>query len=105
MRVSTILLAAIAALALNACSSNPHPLAPDSLEGPTSYICFNSWSLSEKEVRDLASKQCQRSGMQVKRMMGTVFSPLRCGFGTPEVAAFSCGGHSSGSFMDYSPRY
>jgi len=87
---------------LGACSSDPRPLVPDTAEGPASYVCYSTWTSEAAEVRAIAQRQCQRSGMDVKALMGQSWTPFRCGLLTPEVAAFSCG--HAGYFDGYYSR-
>ncbi|WP_096701861.1 hypothetical protein [Magnetospirillum sp. 15-1] len=84
-------LAVTVTLALGACSSTPMPLVPDTPEGPASYVCYSTWLSEPDEVRAIAERQCRRAGMEVRGLMGQSWAPLKCGFVTPEVAAFRCG--------------
>ncbi|MDO8607243.1 MAG: hypothetical protein Q7R40_11955 [Phaeospirillum sp.] len=95
-----IMLAVTLATALGACSTTPRPLVPDTDEGPASYVCYNTWLSEPEEIRAIAARQCQRSGMDVKSLLGQSWTPLRCGILTPEVAAFRCGrvGYSTDYF-------
>ncbi len=86
-----MMLAVAMVVALGACSTSPKPLVPDTAEGPASYVCYSTWLSEPTEIRAIAQRQCQRSGMNVKALMGQSWTPLRCGILTPEVAAFSCG--------------
>jgi len=86
-------------VALGACSTAPVPLVPDTADGPASYVCYSTWTTSSEEVRAIAARQCRRSGMEIKSLLGQSWTPLRCGLLTPEVAAFSCG--RGGSYADY----
>ena len=95
-----MMLAVTLVMALGACSTDPRPLVPDTADGPASYICYNTWISEPEEVRAIASRQCQRSGMEIKALLGQSWTPLRCGALTPEVAAFSCG--RVGYFSGYS---
>ena len=95
-----MMLAVSLVVTLGACSTAPQPLVPDTPDGPASYVCYNTWLSEPEEVRAIASRQCLRSNMEIKALMGQSWTPLRCGFLTPEVAAFSCGhaGYSSDYF-------
>lgn len=86
-----MMLAVSLMVALGACSTTPRPLVPDTAEGPASYVCYNTWLSEPGEVRAIASRQCQRSSMEVQSLLGQSWTPLRCGLLTPEVAAFRCG--------------
>ena len=86
-----IMLAVALVSVLGACSTAPKTLVPDTEEGPASYVCYSTWVSEPDEIRAIASHQCQRSGMDVKSLIGQSWTPLRCGFLTPEVAAFRCG--------------
>ncbi|TAN79896.1 MAG: hypothetical protein EPN20_00215 [Magnetospirillum sp.] len=92
-----VMLAVSLVVALGACSTTPRPLVPDTPEGPASYVCYSTWLSDPDEVRAIASRQCQRSGMEVKSLLGQSWTPMRCGFLTPEVAAFRCGRSGYGS--------
>ena len=94
-----MMLAVTAVMALEACSTSPRPLVPDTAEGPASYVCYSTWISEPAEIRAIASRQCHRSGMEVKSLLGQSWTPFRCGLLTPEVAAFSCG-RSTGYFSD-----
>lgn len=95
-----MVLAMAMVLAAGACSTNPKPLVPDTEEGPASYVCYNTWLSEPEEIRAIAQRQCQRAGgMEVKALLGQSWTPLRCGFLTPEVAAFRCG--RPGNSMDF----
>ncbi|HLO77420.1 MAG TPA: hypothetical protein VK196_13270 [Magnetospirillum sp.] len=89
------LLVALAALAVAGCSTDPRPLVPDTAQGPASYVCYNSAASSPDEIRAIAERQCGKSGLGVSGLIGQSFTPLRCGFLTPSVAAFQCGSGSS----------
>ena len=90
--------AAVAMLALTACSTDPRPLVPNTEEGPTTYVCSSSMLSEPEDVRAIAENQCRRAGgLGVTRLLGQTWTPLRCGLLTPSVAAFQCGG--SGYWM------
>lgn len=91
----TMILAGIAVLALSGCSSTPRPLVPDTAQGPTSYVCYSSMINTPDEVRAIAERQCGRWGYGVGNLIGQSWTPLRCGFLTPTVAAFQCGSGAS----------
>jgi hypothetical protein len=95
-----LVVAAVATLALAACSTSPHALAPDTEQGPTSYVCYSSMTSSPEDVRAIGERQCRKAGQGLSSMIGQTWTPLRCGFLTPSVVAFQCGGSSS-----YSPLY
>lgn len=97
-----MMLAMAMTLALGACSTTPRPLVPDTPEGPASYVCYSTWISEPEDIRAIAERQCQRSGMEVKSLLGQSWTPLRCGVLTPEVAAFRCG--RAGYFTDYLGR-
>lgn len=102
MRARTFLTAMIATLALGACAS-PRPMVPTTTEGPVSYVCFVSGvTQTMDEVKAVATSQCARYGMPVKRFLGTSFAPMKCGLLTPEVAAYACG--NAGYSQDFRPR-
>lgn len=86
-----LIAAAAAVLALAGCSTTPRPLVPDTVEGPASYVCYASMTSTPEEVRAIAERQCQRSNLSVVGLIGQSWTPLRCGFLTPNVAAFQCG--------------
>jgi hypothetical protein len=89
--VMRTLLAAAAMLALGGCSTAPRPLVPDTVQGPASYVCYNSSWATPEEVRGIAERQCGKSGLGVSGLIGQSWTPLRCGILTPSVAAFQCG--------------
>jgi hypothetical protein len=89
MRMSIVAVSMV--LGLGACSTGPHPLVPDTPEGPASYVCYSSTFSNPAEVRGIADRQCGRSGMGVSALIGQEWTPLRCGLITPTVAAFRCG--------------
>lgn len=89
-----VVVAVAAALALAGCSTSPRPLAPGTPEGPTSYVCYSSMLSSPEDVRSIAETQCRRSGLGISALLGQSWTPLRCGFLTPSVAAFQCGSSS-----------
>lgn len=78
-------------LALAGCTTAPRPLVPDTVQGPASYVCYNSATSTPTEIRTIAERQCGKSGMAVTGLIGQEFTPLRCGLLTPSVAAFQCG--------------
>lgn len=84
-------LVAATTLALAACSTGPKPLVPDTMQGPASYVCYNSATSTPDEVRAVAARQCGKSGLGIAGLIGQSFTPLRCGILTPSVAAFQCG--------------
>lgn len=86
-----VVVVAVAALALAGCSVSPRPLVPDSAQGPTSYVCYSNMTSEPAEVRAIAENQCRRAGLGVSGLIGQSWTPLRCGFLTPSVAAFQCG--------------
>ena len=86
-----IMLAVALVATLGACSTAPKPLVPDTDEGPASYVCYSTWISEPEDIRAIATRQCQRSGMDVKSLIGQSWTPLRCGLLTPEVAAYRCG--------------
>lgn len=86
-----VLAAAVVVCAVTGCSTMPRPLVPDSVEGPTSYVCYSSLTTSPDEVRAIAENQCRRAGLGVAGLIGQSWTPLRCGVLTPSVAAFQCG--------------
>ncbi|MBF0325231.1 MAG: hypothetical protein HQL42_09170 [Alphaproteobacteria bacterium] len=89
-------LAVAATLALAACSTSPHSLAPDTAQGPTSYVCYSNLTSNPEDVRAIGERQCRKSGYGISSMLGQSWTPLRCGFLTPSVVAFQCGsGYSS----------
>ncbi|CAA7625765.1 hypothetical protein [Magnetospirillum sp. UT-4] len=90
--MNRIAVAVACATLLAGCSTTPRPLAPDSAEGPTSYVCYSSVTAEPGEVYAIAARQCARSGQGVKGLIGQSWTPLRCGVLTPSVAAFQCGG-------------
>lgn len=94
------LIAVAAVLALAGCSTTPRPLVPDTVQGPTSYVCYATMTSTPEEVRTIAERQCQRAGMSVVGLIGQSWTPLRCGFLTPNVAAFQCG---NGGMMPWLP--
>lgn len=79
------------ALVLAGCSTEPRPLVPDTVQGPASYVCYNSATSTPDEIRAIAERQCAKSSMAVTGLLGQEFTPLRCGVLTPSVAAFQCG--------------
>jgi hypothetical protein len=85
------LFVAAAIVALAGCSTTPRPLVPDTAQGPTSYVCYATTFSSPEEVRTIAERQCQRANLSVVGVIGQSWTPLRCGFLTPNVAAFQCG--------------
>jgi len=95
----TIAVALAATLALAGCSTSPRPLAPDTAQGPTSYVCYSSMTSSPEDVRAIAERQCRKSGYGISSVIGQTWTPLRCGFLTPSVAAFQCGSGSSYLYM------
>ena len=94
-----LVIAVAATLALAACSTTPHPLAPHTSYGPTSYVCYSNLVSTATEVRSVGEAQCARSGYGVSSVIGQSWTPLRCGWLTPSVIAFQCG---SGGWM-YAP--
>ena len=82
---------AAAALVLAGCSTSPYPLVPDTPQGPASYVCYSNFLSSPEEVRAIAEHQCRRHGFGVSGLIGRSWTPGRCGFLTPSVAAFQCG--------------
>lgn len=86
-----VIAATVLVVALGGCSTTPRPLVPDTLHGPTSYVCYNNSLSSPVDVRAVAERQCGRWGMQVNGLLGQEWTPRRCGVLTPTVAAFSCG--------------
>lgn len=93
--MSKPLAAAIAALALAGCSTDPRPLVPDTAQGPASYVCYNSAASTPDDVRAIAERQCSKVGLGVAGLIGQSFTPFRCGVLTPSVAAFQCGAGSA----------
>ncbi|WP_241003939.1 hypothetical protein [Magnetospirillum aberrantis] len=98
MKMHLAAVAAFAALSLSACSTDPRPLVPDTAQGPTSYVCYNSAASTPEEVLTIAARQCGKSGLGVSGLIGQSFTPLRCGILTPSVAAFQCGYASTWMF-------
>lgn len=88
-----VLVALGLASGLAACSTTPHPLVPDTAQGPASYVCYSSAASSPEEIRGVAQRQCGKWGHQVTGLIGQSWTPLRCGVLTPTVAAFQCGGY------------
>lgn len=86
-----MILAAASLALLSGCTSAPRPLVPDTVQGPTSYVCYSTALSDPTEVREIAARQCGRWGLQVTGLLGQSWTPLRCGFLTPTVAAFQCG--------------
>lgn len=88
---------AIALVALAGCSTTPRPLVPDTVQGPASYVCYNSATSSPEEVRAVAERQCAKSNLGISALIGQSWVPFRCGILTPSVAAFQCG--SGGTWL------
>lgn len=86
-----MILAAASLTALAGCTSAPHPLVPDTTQGPASYVCYSTAISDPVEVRDIAERQCGRWGLRVTGLLGQSWTPLRCGILTPTAAAFQCG--------------
>lgn len=93
-----LVLIAIAAGALGACSTAPRPLVPDSAEGPASYVCYSSLTAEPDDILAVARTQCGRWGLGVKGLIGQSFTPGRCGMLTPMVAGYRC---SAATFRGY----